>query len=153
MSTTQQHGFPRGPAQDGHNAIATRDHDQIRQWAARHCAEPATGEATASGPATIDVRDGGAGVRFNFPGFGRFRPITWDEWFEHFDRHGLTFVYETEVADRAHELWDTRGQQDGHDRDDWSEAERQLGGPRDRPSARYRFVTDAAATASDSAAK
>ena len=79
MSTMQQHGFPRGPSPDGHNAIATRDHDQIRQWAARHQAEPATGEATASGPATIDVQDGAAGVRFNFPGFGKFRPISEDE--------------------------------------------------------------------------
>jgi hypothetical protein len=40
------------------------------------------------------VHDGGAAIRFNFPGFGRFRPITWDEWFQDFDRHGLTFVYE-----------------------------------------------------------
>lgn len=74
--------------------VATRDHEVIRQWAARHQAEPATGEATRSGPATLDVRDGGTGIRFNFPGLGRFRPIAWEEWLEHFDRNGLTFVYE-----------------------------------------------------------
>jgi hypothetical protein len=32
----------------------------------------ATGEATSSGPATIDVKDGGTGVRFNFPGIQLF---------------------------------------------------------------------------------
>ena len=48
----------------------------IRQWAARHQAVPATGEATSSGPATpMKVTDGGAGLRFNFPGFARFLEI------------------------------------------------------------------------------
>jgi hypothetical protein len=80
--------------------VATRDRKLITSWAARHQAEPATGEATSSGPATVDVHDGGTGIRFNFPGFGRFRPITWDEWFQNFDRYGLTFVYE-ESPDNA----------------------------------------------------
>jgi len=136
------YGFPQGPADYRHNAIATRDHDRIRQWATRHQAQPATGEATRSGPATIDVRDDGAGIRFNFPGFGRFRPITWDEWFDNFEQYGLTFVYEREVADRAHELWDARGRTNGHDKEDWHQAERQLGIHGTGPSARYRFVTD-----------
>src|SRR6478672_5453923 len=73
-------------------SMATRDHNVIRAWAARHRAEPATGEATASGPATIHVNDGGVGIRFNFPGAGRFRPISWTEWLEHFDRNRLPFV-------------------------------------------------------------
>src|SRR5687767_15807692 len=34
------------------------DHDTIQRWAARHSAVPATGEATVSGPATVDVNDG-----------------------------------------------------------------------------------------------
>lgn len=78
--------------------MSTRDHAIIRQWAERRQAEPATGEATASGAATVDVHDGGAGVRFNFPGVGRFRPISWEEWFENFDRHALTFLYEENEA-------------------------------------------------------
>jgi hypothetical protein len=81
--------------------VATRDHDVIRRWAARRQAEPATGEATASGPATADIRDGGAGIRFNFPGFGRLRPITWAEWFDNFERHQLTFVYDRSDADQS----------------------------------------------------
>jgi hypothetical protein len=74
--------------------VATDDHDLIREWARWHSAEPATGEATASGPATIDVHDGGAGIRFNFPAVARFRPISWDEWFDNLHRYQLLFVYE-----------------------------------------------------------
>jgi hypothetical protein len=74
--------------------IATDDPVLIREWANRHSAEPATGEATSSGPATIDVHDNGAGIRFNFPATSRFRPISWDEWFDNLRRHELLFVYE-----------------------------------------------------------
>ena len=127
----------------GARAITTRDRDAIRRWAAQHHAEPATGEASASGPATVHVTDGGTGLRFNFPGFARFRSITWDEWFEHFDRHDLVFVHEEDVADRAYSLWQARGGEAGNDRDDWFEAERQLGSePTTRPIGRYRIVTE-----------
>jgi len=129
---------------------STRDHDAIRRWAAAHHAEPATGEATVSGPATTAVNDGGAGIRFNFPGLGRFRPIGWDEWLEHFDAHRLVFVYEEQDADqvavRADQLFRARGGQDGGDRDDWFQAEHELraraGGA--APSLRYRIVKDPA---------
>jgi Protein of unknown function (DUF2934) len=126
----------------GHS-VATKDHAVIRSWAARHRAEPATGEATASGPATIGVNDGGAGIRFNFPGAGFFRAITWNEWFEHLDRHHLVFVYDEEVADRAHALWQARGGAHGHDLRDWFDAERELNPGSIVSSARYRFVPDA----------
>ena len=59
--------------------VATQDPELIRRWAHAHHAEPATGEATQSGPATVDVHDGGAGIRFNFPGVRRYRPIEWDD--------------------------------------------------------------------------
>lgn len=85
---------PIDPAID---VLSTQDHEVIRQWATKRQAHPATGEATTTGPATIDVKDGGAGIRFNFPGSGAFRPIGWDEWFENFDRHGLTFVYDNDA--------------------------------------------------------
>ena len=77
--------------------VATDDPELIRDWALRRSAEPATGEATESGPATVDVQDGDAGIRFNFPGAGRFRPISWDEWFQNFRQHKLLFVYESDV--------------------------------------------------------
>ncbi len=85
------------PLQPAGTVVATEDHDLIREWAARHAAEPATGEATDSGPATIDIRDGGVGIRFNFPAAARFRPISWDEWFTNFSHYGLVFVYERDA--------------------------------------------------------
>jgi len=122
-------------------AIQTRDHDVIRQWAARHQAVPATGEATSSGPATaIQVTDRGTGLRFNFPGFARFREIGWDEWFTQFDHHELVFIYEEEIADRAYDISRARGGAPGHDREDWFEAQRQLGGPSAGPIGRYRIA-------------
>ena len=77
--------------------LATDDPELIREWAARRGAQPATGEATFSGPATVDVQDRDAGIRFNFPGVTRFRPISWEEWFDNFTRHDLMFVYERDV--------------------------------------------------------
>ena len=136
------------PVPAGARLCATRDHDEIRRWAANHGAEPATGEATRSGAALVDVNDGGVGIRFNFPGFARFRPIAWDEWFENFDRYHLVFVYEEQdrakVAERAHQLWLARGGVGGSDRDDWLKAEaelrREAGGA--SPSVRYWIMKD-----------
>ena len=47
------------------------------------------------------MQDGGAGIRFNFPAAARFRPITWDEWFQNFSQHDLMFVYEREVPGKT----------------------------------------------------
>ncbi len=85
--------LPEDP-RESEDVIATDDPERIREWAARHDAEPATGEATTSGPATLNVQDGGAGIRFNFPGAAVFRPISWEEWFRNFTEHDLLFVYE-----------------------------------------------------------
>ncbi|MEN3338465.1 MAG: hypothetical protein V7647_2141 [Acidobacteriota bacterium] len=132
----------RAAARSQLRALATKDHEIIQRWAERHRAEPATGEATPSGPATLHVTDGGAGIRFNFPGFARFRPIAWAEWFENFDRYELTFVFEEEVADRAYEYWQARGGGHGHDREDWFQAESELGPHSSHPTARYRLVKE-----------
>lgn len=83
------------PADPSDTVLATRDPIVIQEWARRFDAEPATGEESASGPSQpMKVADGGSGLRFNFPGIGRFRPISWTEWFDHFNRQDLTFVYE-----------------------------------------------------------
>ena len=141
MQTYELHGGQLTSLDEPHAiTISTRDHDTIQRWAARHRAEPATGEATSSGPAVLTVNDGGAGVRFNFPGFAPFRPISWREWLDNFDRHELTFVYEKEVAERAHELWQARGGSHGDDRSDWLQAEREIRPAGAGPSPRYRIV-------------
>lgn len=86
------------PSRPSTQVVFTRDHEQIRRWATERQAEPATGEATRSGPATVTVNDGGAGIRFNFPGAGAYRPISWDEWLENFDRHECAFVYDNDAS-------------------------------------------------------
>jgi hypothetical protein len=78
--------------------VFTRDHDVIKRWAAERQAEPATGQASNSGPATSQVNDGGAGIRFNFPGVGAFRPIDWGEWLGNFDTHECAFVFDDDVT-------------------------------------------------------
>lgn len=80
--------------QDQGTLVATRDRDQIREWAIERKAEPATGIETPTGSATVDVHDGGSAIRFNFPAAAPFRPISWDEWFTLFERDDLVFVYE-----------------------------------------------------------
>ena len=85
------------PVDSSSHVVFTRDHEVIRGWAAKRQAEPATGEATASGPATVDVKDGGAGIRFNFPGASLYRPISWDEWLANFDQHECAFVYDNDA--------------------------------------------------------
>lgn len=84
--------------------VATDDDELIREWAKRHDAEPATGEATASGPATVNITDGDAGVRFNFPGVARFRAIAWEEWLGNFHQHGLLFVYQRDDPSGTYRL-------------------------------------------------
>jgi hypothetical protein len=85
----------REPADPNAAVLSTRDHEVIWKWARARDAEPATGEESESGPASaMKVADGGSGLRFNFPAISRFRRIKWSEWFEHFDRHELTFVYD-----------------------------------------------------------
>jgi hypothetical protein len=85
------------PPRDGTREGTIATHDR----ASRHRAEPATADVTRAGPGTVDVHDGGSPIRFNVPGCGHFRRITWDEWFQDFERYGLTFVYE-ESSDDAH---------------------------------------------------
>ena len=129
----------------GMHSTTTSDPAEILRWAEGHDAQPATGEASPSGPHVRSVNDGDAGIRFNFPGFAPFRPISWEEWFAHFRRHDLLFVFDEEdtraVTERAHERWVARGEPTGSDWEDWFGAERDLqltAGT--RPGFRYRLI-------------
>lgn len=120
-------GTPKDPP--GLHTVVTRDHAVIRQWAAQHGAEPATGERSGAGPVVRSINDSGAGIRFNFPGFAPFMPMAWDDWFENFEAHHLSFVFEEEdreqVAARARQRWEARGG-GGDPQDDWFQAEAEL---------------------------
>ena len=95
-------------------------------------------------PPVRSVNDSGAGIRFNFPGFAPFAPLSWDDWFANFEAHDLSFVFEEEdreqIAARARERWQARGG-GGDSQDDWLQAEAELqheaGG---QAAVRYRLI-------------
>lgn len=71
----------------------TTDHDEIRRWAEAHGATPATVRGTSEqgpGVLTLDF-PGGAGE-------DRLEHISWDEWFEKFDREKLALLYQEEKS-------------------------------------------------------
>jgi hypothetical protein len=73
----------------------TTDHEEIRRWVESHGGRPARVKDTGKG-------DDPGILRIDFPGDGDdegLEPISWDEWFEWFDRNGLAFVYQDEKAD------------------------------------------------------
>lgn len=86
---------PDDPRLSTAQPLRTQSEEVIRTWARHRDASPATGEASPSGAGTVAINDGDVGIRFNFPGgASRFREIGWDEWFAHFSRYGLVFVFE-----------------------------------------------------------
>jgi len=139
----QEDGFSMAPGRATEvsrvGVVATRDHAVIRAWATRHGAEPALSRAASTGGHAVDVNDGGAAIRFNFPGAAIFPLIGWDQWLERFDQEGLTFVHEEEPRDRAYAIWLAKGCGDGHDIEDWFEAQRQLGTEQTQTQ-RYRLL-------------
>lgn len=78
--------------------LLTRDRTVIRRWAQARGAEPATGVGK------VNIQDGGAAIRFAFPGVGRLQPISWEDWFENFDQYNLVFAFEelTEEGLQSH---------------------------------------------------
>jgi hypothetical protein len=82
--------------ESGDNLVTT-NHDVIRKWAEERGAVPAVVAGTEH-PET-----GTLGVlRFDFPPHGdddRIRHVSWDEWFETFDRRRLNFIFQETRAD------------------------------------------------------
>lgn len=135
----------RAPGKNpGLTTCLTTSHETIQAWARQHGADPATGEATSSGPAVRHINDGGAGIRFNFPGFAPYRAISWEEWLNHFSGHKLAFVYEEEDAARveaeAYARWMARGRPVGDPDTDWFDAQRDLHARGEGPPAGARYA-------------
>ncbi|RIQ18319.1 hypothetical protein [Jiangella rhizosphaerae] len=79
--------------QPGQNLV-TRDHEVIRRWAESRGAVPAgtpdvTGAAVS--PSTLQLAMPGADARAD--------EVSWDRWFESFDRYDLRFQYREAEAD------------------------------------------------------
>jgi len=74
--------------------LVTTNHDVIRRWAEERSAVPATVVGTE--------HEGHSGVlTFDFPPVGdndRLKQMSWDEWFETFDRRKLNFVFQEKLA-------------------------------------------------------
>jgi hypothetical protein len=71
----------------------TTDHDEIRRWVEEHGGTPATVKGTGNGEAGV--------LRIDFPGGAdedQLEHISWDEWFQKFDREKLAFVYQEQKA-------------------------------------------------------
>jgi hypothetical protein len=75
-------------------SLVTTNHDVIRAWAESRKAVPSTVEGTEHG-------DHLGVLRFDFPGYGgdRLREVSWDEWFDTFDKRRLNFIYQEERSD------------------------------------------------------
>ena len=83
----------RATASGGANAV-TNDHDAIRRWAEERGAEPACVKGTrGQGNSCL--------IRLDFPGYtgaDSLEHISWDEWFENFDRNRLALIYQERTA-------------------------------------------------------
>ena len=74
-------------------SLATSSHEVIRAWAEERGGVPATVEGT-------EHSDGLGVLRLDFGGDSdTLRHVSWDEWFETFDRRKLNFVYQEERKD------------------------------------------------------
>jgi hypothetical protein len=84
----------------GRSSRTTTDHDEIRDWVESHGGRPASVKGT-----------GGKGdpglLRIDYPGFSgerTLKPISWDEFFQAFNRNGLAFVYQAKKESRFSKL-------------------------------------------------
>jgi hypothetical protein len=72
----------------------TTDHEEIRRWVEEHGGKPARVRGTGS--------DGDPGVlRIDFPqgaGEDQLEHISWEEWFDAFEKNRLTLLYQEQKA-------------------------------------------------------
>ena len=74
----------------------TTDHDEIRTWVEKHGGRPATIAGTQKG------REDAGLLRIDFPGGAGEPPlehISWEDFFEKFDKEKLALLYQEEKAD------------------------------------------------------
>lgn len=75
--------------------LVTTNHEVIRRWAQARDAVPAAVTGTEHG-------DTPGVLAFDFPPHGDnpdLRPVSWEEWFDTFDRRKLNFLFEERLAD------------------------------------------------------
>jgi len=73
----------------------TTDHNKIKTWVKERGGRPAAVKGTSRG------NDPGI-LRIDFPGYSgedTLEPITWEQFFEKFEREQLAFLYQEETKD------------------------------------------------------
>lgn len=81
-------------------AKRTTDHEEIKKWVQARGGRPSHVKSTAS------KRDPGL-LRIDFPGYtggDSLEEISWEDFFESFDKHGLAFLYQDEKDSRFNKL-------------------------------------------------
>ncbi len=75
-------------------SVKTTDHNEIKNWVEERKGKPARVKGAGN------TKTGGL-LRINFPGGAEdsLENISWDEFFETFDKKKLTFLYQEEKAD------------------------------------------------------
>jgi hypothetical protein len=84
------------------SAKTTTDHETIRRWVEERGGHPARVKGTGG--------NGDPGLlRIDFPGYSgedTLEPISWEEFFEGFERNNLAFLYEADKNSRFNKLID-----------------------------------------------
>jgi hypothetical protein len=73
----------------------TTNHDEIKAWVEERGGQPARVKGTEKG-------DSVGLLRIDYPGFtgeDTLEPITWEQFFEAFDKNNLAFLYQEETKD------------------------------------------------------
>jgi hypothetical protein len=101
---------PSALEDDMSKAMATTDHDEIKRWVEERGGSPArvkpTGRTGPTDPAGRTAngrrRGGDAGLlRIDYPGFSgqeALEEISWQAWFDTFDRHELALLHQDAIA-------------------------------------------------------
>ena len=73
----------------------TTDHEEIRQWVEERGGHPARVKGTEKGKSS-------GVLRIDYPGFSgedRLEEISWEEFFEGFEKNKLAFLYQEKTSD------------------------------------------------------
>jgi hypothetical protein len=85
----------RQSRRSGHGSHVTTDHEEIRNWVEERGGHPATVRQTESSGHEPGI------LRIDYPGYsGResLEEISWDDFFDKFDKEKLAFLYQGETA-------------------------------------------------------
>ena len=91
-TTSSRRGQRSGTRTTAH---ITTDYDTIREWAESRGGWPASVSRTAR-------REPAGILRIDFPGYsgeGSLKPISWENWFEKFEKNNLAFLFQERTAD------------------------------------------------------